>query len=527
MSNFWNLLKIQLITNLRINKIKQKNKRGKTAGYSALILYAILICGAFFFFGSTYTEIYATSLILFNKVEETIPLIIALSGLVSLLFSFYSMSAVLYNFKDYDMLASMPIKRREIVFSKVIYSYITDLALSLFLVIGCLYKTYSMEEFVSILSAVYVLKVIFITILTPLFALSISIIIGTLFSLISSKFKRKNLAQIILYLLAIGGYLALTISSSSENVDFTKTIGKVFFIYPWLNNAINNDAIFIIYYLLACVLSFSLITFVVCIFFKQLNSIMTAKKTSRSFKLKTYERKGKLKTLLQKELRRLFSSPLYFMNCLLGVVFIVIIVVVGLIVITSIDFIDILELSGLIVFAPIIMSFFLMLSPTTACSIAVEGKNLWIYKTSPIAPKDFFLAKLLVNAIFYLPASLVLSVALVAVMKIEFIVSFLFVLLSILIASFSGAFGLFANILFPHLSWENENQAVKQGIAVLLTVLSSFIFSALFFVCAYYIEISVLWLFLIETIFMLILNVVLYTLIFTKGDKILDKRSKS
>lgn len=527
MSNFFNLLKIQLITNLRINKIKQKNKRGKTAGFSALILYAILISGAFFFFGSTYTEIYATSLSLFNKIEETIPLIIALSGLVSLLFSFYSMSAVLYNFKDYDMLSSMPIKKSEIVLSKLIYSYITDLALSLFLVIGCLFKAYSMEEFTSILNVVYVLKVIFITVLTPFFALSISIIIGTLFSLISSRFKRKNLAQIILYLLAIGGYLALTISSSSENVDLTKTIGKIFFIYPWLNNAINNDAVYIIYYFLVCVLSFALITTVICFFFKQLNSIMTAKKTSRNFKLKIYERKGQLKTLLQKEFRRLFSSPLYLLNCLLGIVFTVIIVVVGLIIVKSFDFIDIKEFAGLMIYAPIIMSFFLMLSPTTACSIAVEGKGLWIYKTSPISPKNFFLAKLLVNAIFYVSASLVLSIILVTVLEIEFIIAILFVILSVLIASFSGAFGLFANIMFPHLSWENESQAVKQGVAVLLTVLTSFIFSALFFVCAYYIEIETVWLFLIETFFMLILNVVFYTLIFCKGDKILDRRSKN
>ena len=238
-------------TNLRINKIKQKSKRGKTAGYTGLLFYAILIAGAFFLFGNTYTELYANSLSLFSKTEETISLIIALSGLVSLLFSFYSMPSVLFNFKDYDMLSSMPIKKSEIVLSKLIYSYITDLALSLFLIIGCLVKINTMEEFSSVLSAVYVLKVVFITILTPFFALSLSILIGTLFSLISSRFKRKNLAQIILYLLAIGGYLALTISSSSESVDLTKTIGTIFFIYPWLNNAINGNAIFIVYYFLA------------------------------------------------------------------------------------------------------------------------------------------------------------------------------------------------------------------------------------------------------------------------------------
>ncbi len=527
MSNFRNLLKIQFITNFKLNKKIKSGRNGIAKSYSGIILYALLLGGAFFFFGYIYTENYSTILNLFDRADETIPLMIALGGMITLLFSFYSMSTLLYGSKDYEMLTSMPIKTHEIVLSKLAYIYITDLLMSLVIVISCLVKANSIIELSIFINLTYILKVVFITVITPLFALSISIILGTIFSIISSRFRRKNLIQIILYLLLIAGYLALTFTSTSETVDPTKTVGRIFFVYPWINNAINGDEIFILYYSLVSLFGFAFLTYLVCVFYKKLNSIVTTKKTLKNFKLKSYEKKGQLKTLLNKEFKRLFSSPIYVLNCLMGVFFEIVIVVVGLIVIKALDdIIDINEVVGLMSYAPIIMAFFLMMAPTTGCSISVEGKGLWIFKTSPIKPKNFFIAKLLVNAIFYMSSSLVLSIVLVAVLSIEFKIAVLFVVISVLLASFSGVFGLTANILFPHLSWENENQAVKQGVAVLLTVLSAFVLSGLFFVLAYFVEIGVVWLFTIETAFLIIINVVLYIVVFKYGDKILTKRSK-
>ena len=52
----------------------------------------------------------------------------------------------------------------------------------------------------------------------------------------------------------------------------------------------------------------------------------------------------------------------------------------------------------------IILSFGVGLTCTTGSSISIEGKNLWILKSSPLEVKDIFISKIAVNIILLVPA---------------------------------------------------------------------------------------------------------------------------
>ena len=46
---------------------------------------------------------------------------------------------------------------------------------------------------------------------------------------------------------------------------------------------------------------------------------------------------------------------------------------------------------------PFALSWLISIGPTTACSVSLEGKNLWIVKTLPIPARDWLLPKLRLN----------------------------------------------------------------------------------------------------------------------------------
>lgn len=526
MNNFFQLLKIQFFTNFKINKLNKKSKGKRVGSYSGIALYGLFFAVIIGFMGYTYTQTFGQTLTLFDKANQVLSLIIAISTIIAFMFSFYSMTSVLFNFKDYEMLCSMPIKRSAIVGSKLAYAFITDFLLSILIVIGCFFSL--TETSIYTLDVLFVLKVLLLTIVSPFFALTMAMIIGILFAYIASKFRRKNVIQIILLLLFMFGYFGIMFVSNDPEIDMTVSIGKIFFIYDILNNAITGDAINILYYALICVAPFAVVSSLVVIFYGKLNAIFSAKKTLRNFKLKKYNGKSEFRTLLNKETKRLFSSPVYAINALLGAVMGLLGAIVCIVVFTSILGDTIMGENANVVFVlgSIALGFVFMLSPTTNCSISLEGRAYWLIKTSPIKTKNWLLAKLVLNAIFYTPTALIIGVGLSIALKANLVPAIMFSFIALFMSMLSGIFGLFANILFPHLSWENENQAVKQGMGVFLTVMSGFVIPALFFVVFYFTSLSLMLKLTIYLAFLLVSTVALYIVVFTKGISILDKRIK-
>ena len=61
--------------------------------------------------------------------------------------------------------------------------------------------------------------------------MAISVLVGAVVAYLSSRFRRKNIAQTIMLLLIVGGCFALGFSSSM-GLDYTVMIKRIYFVLP-------------------------------------------------------------------------------------------------------------------------------------------------------------------------------------------------------------------------------------------------------------------------------------------------------
>ena len=62
-----------------------------------------------------YTGVYAELLAYYNQVKMVIPIVVIASQMIMLFIGIANVNGVMFGFKDYDMLMSLPIKPSQIV----------------------------------------------------------------------------------------------------------------------------------------------------------------------------------------------------------------------------------------------------------------------------------------------------------------------------------------------------------------------------------------------------------------------------
>lgn len=525
MRNLISLFKVQFLSFNGINGSGRKKKQANSLGM--MLATVLLMAAVFAFLGYTYSKMFGTSLEFLGETNKLLPVMLGLSVLINFFFSFYSATNSLFGFKDYELLASLPVKTGTVVFAKFVNMYVTDLFFTAAIMIPSFFVASGFGErgdagFI----AEYALMILF----SPGLAIAASVIVGVIISAISSLFRRKNLINIILLLLfmaaVLGGSFFMGFDSADGSGYSTVMIEKIYFFIPWLVKA-ENDFSYAVYYVLVNFACFAFIVIVITLSYKKLNAVLTAKKKVKNFKLKKYEGKSAGSALFRKEISRIFSCPSYAVNCIMGLVISVIIGAVLIVICLTTN-----ASSGLpegfgdaiAAFVPAGLAFTYLMAPTTACSVSLEGQSFWIITTSPVEMKTLFNVKLLANAVFYVPCAIVVSVPVAILLKTSFAVGVLCVLSAVLLAFLGGSLGLVFNLLFPKFKWENETQAVKQSFPVFLTMICSFVVCGIFAVEAVFLPVSSVWKLFIADAVLFVVNILLYALIMRKGEKFIMKK---
>ena len=516
MSKFFPLIKVQFLSLFGINKIANK-KKGKSAGFLSIGIVALLFGALVFGVGYVYGYSFAQTYVMMKKTELFLPSMFALASVICLVLSFYTASGNIYLTLDHDLLSAMPIKTHVIVLSKLIFSYIADLIFVVLILIPSLIIQFNL---IGALSARTIIKLFVIALFAPAFPMIISIILGVLVSFISSKFKRKALAQSIIYALFFIVIYALALIGT----DMTDTLGairKIYFIYPLVEKAIYQ----LEYSVIFCAISLAVLSiaiFIVCKTYDKLNTILKSVKRAKNFKLKTYQRKSQFKVLVQKEFKLLFSHAIYFMNTLTGSFF----AIVGAVAIIILG----AQMPMLVVLLSVILqalfAFSFMISPTTAVSISVEGASFYIMRSSPISAKKLLNAKLFVNFIVGVIPAIICAVAICISMIGAPIWQIILTFLTIpLYPLLGGNLGLIFNLLFPMMKWDNIQKAVKNGTSLLLTTLSGMLVAGGVFAFLFFVNIDVQIKLLIIFLTLTLLSVLTYLLIMKKGEKWLIEKT--
>lgn len=447
----------------------------------------------------------------------------AIVSLFSLFTTIFKVDGTLFNSKDIDLLMSLPLKKSTIIASKVLDLYISNLLFTLVIMIPVLI-VYTLNCSFSFL---FLLLYIISMFLIPMIPTIIAIIIGTCLTFISTRFKIKKVIQLLssILILVISLYLSY-LSSKIESFDFVN-LGKSMMnilnkIYPLTNAYIkmlidNNLTAIIIFFILPIILFFLIIKLISLFYTNIINKVNNRVK-KKSYHLVKEKAKSPFKALFIKEVKRYISSPNYVMNTSLLLI-LLLVSSIALIFVNPSKIEQILAIEGLkdliVNRGPILIGFILMISCTTCSSISLEGKNLWIIKSIPIATKEIFYSKILLNLFLLLIPSFIVSIILSIVLDLSFKAFMLFIITALVYSGFISILGLIINIYFPLLNWKNEVRVIKQSMATFIT---SFL-GAILGIAPLFIKTGLnntVYLLLIDLV-ILVLDIVLLIFLNTKG----------
>ena len=245
------------------------------------------------------------------------------------------------------------------------------------------------------------------------------------------------------------------------------------FLLRWIGQAVAaGDVKFLALTLVCLLVPFALTVLILDrTFFKNITTVRSAAK--KEYKEKAYGVEKASSALFKKEAARFVSSSGYMLNAGLGAVMAI---AVGVLVLVKRDLLTAFFNGGAVpedyLFPILVTGLCLMAAMTdiSAPSVSLEGKSLWILRASPVGAADVLRAKLKFHCAVSGAATLIASVLVCVAVQATLVQWALGIVLPQMFVVFEGHLGLLCNLKYPILDWENENQAVKTGMAVFIAM---------------------------------------------------------
>lgn len=468
------LLRIQLLHTFQLNVLRYSKDKKKKIN-AVLLTFCYLLIGISIL---AYVSLLAYSICKIGMAELVPPYILAVTSILTLLFTILKAASILFGAKDYEQLIALPLRPSTIVISRFLTMYLSNLIFVLITMLPSII-IYSMFEPVGIKFILMILISIFFI---PLIPMTIATAIGVLITAISSRMKHKTLFTVVISLVAT--VAVLFISMNANNVDqsmlsdisvtMTEQINKIYPLSPLYSSAIINGNILSFFsFILLSAAVFSLFIVIVSWKYISINSALTSRAAKGTYVLTELQTSSPLKALYKKELRRYLSSALYILNTSIGYL-LMMIMSIAILVVGPDQLETSLQIPGfsktLMIIAPLILSAISCIMPTTVSSISLEGKQWWIALSLPVSSKMVFDSKILVNLTLAIP-SLLFSSTLIAI-ALPFTISgcFLLYLTPLSYILFTSVLGITINANMPTFHWDNEAYVIKQSGATLIAM---------------------------------------------------------
>lgn len=482
MDNLITLIKANLINSWGINKaLKSKAKGDKLKlGLMGIAIVYAFAAGAFTMFFMSYQL--SEVLEKLNALELLISISIILTTLFAIIMSTLKIPGYLFSFKDYDMLMSLPLKPSAILASKMVFIYFENFLLSVVVGVPPLI-IYGMKTSSGVL---YYSFVAITTLFIPLIPIAIGALFAYFLGNISTKFKSTNLILIIGSFLALIIIMVVSTMSGQINTEQIKnsipTVNILNDILFWTKLYINalkaSNIIYLVEFLLVSFITFGVFVGVFSRGFKTINSKMSEKYKSSSFKMVRLKTSSLLKALYIKELKFYFSSFIYVVNTAFGVIMMAIFSI-GLAIFGKDTISKVLEIpmaeAYFIPMIALIFAFCISFTSTTASSVSLEGKSLWIVRSLPIKIENILWSKIFVNMTLTVPALIINTIIVALAFKMEITTILVMFIVLLMYCVFAPIIGIIINLYLPKLEWTTQVSVVKQSASVLVAMLASFV----------------------------------------------------
>lgn len=463
---------------------KKKKSRYLLMGVAWLMVVFML---EFYVCGASY------GLIVAGAGELAVAMLVLCVSVIIFFFTMIKAGPVLFDNRAFEKQIALPVELRAIIVSRFLSMYLTNLLLTMLVMIPGM-AVYGLMEGPGIVFYLYGLAGSLFVPLLPLTAASVA---GALIAGIGSRWKQKNLAMILLTMVLVCGILVGSfgmsdrVSGMEEGaleemlLQITPALkAGVRRIYPpalWLSGAMAEGRFSLLLLFAAVPLGgFVLFLEILRPFYTKICGLLgeSAAGNRENLSLKALKEKSLLRSMTERELRRYFSSVVYVTNTMVGAMMMVILAV-GTAVMGKEAIDGLLGVEGIVERTiPVLLGMLPAMMPMTASSISMEGKQWWMLQTFPVPEKALAHSKVLANLLVVFPFYLVSELALLIAFEPDVggIVSLVTVPAVYIV--FSARLGLAINRRFPVFDWENETRVVKQSTSVFLAVLAGMISGA-------------------------------------------------
>ncbi len=457
---------------------KDKKKRSRVIGnavgvvllYAMLMAFSIAVCIGYGKMG----------------MIQAAPVMCALViSALAFVFTLFKTNGYLFNFKEYDMLMSLPFKAQTVAGCKFLYMYVKSLAwyLSISLAMMAGYGYFAHPSV-----AIYPLWLV-LSLLLPVIPMLIASFLGFLIARVSAGFRRTNIIQTVLTMLMVLFSFSLRfiledlfrnnkVQAALETASqVTGSAASVYLPARWFADAVTKGSVSSALLLAGVsVLLFGVVFTLVGRSYRSINSALKSHATARKFKMSAQRQHGVVRAIAFKEFKRMTGSTAYLVNAGIGVILAALVGLITLVVgpdriirlVVHDAPVDVVMLHPAI---PYIVYFFIGMIATTACSPSLEGKNYWILQSLPIEKKTVYQGKMLFNMALTVPFMVFSTLCLCIAGKVPALDTALYLLLGLTLCAFSTAWGCVCGIRHMKLDWENEVEVIKQGAAVAIYML--------------------------------------------------------
>ncbi|ABX43364.1 putative ABC transporter permease subunit [Lachnoclostridium phytofermentans] len=478
MRQVWTLTRMQLGSAFDFLNMKRSKNLKKNISVTTILVLGFLL---FAFLSGTYSFIMAIALKSMDLLDVLPGLFMAVTCLMILVTSIYKVKGVLFGFKDYDIVMSLPMKSWVVVASRLMLLYLINMVF----VLAILVPNYIIYGVMAKASPVFYVLSMVSLLFIPIIPIIIASILGVILAVISAGFKHSNAIHTILMFAATLLVILLSFQMQSENqiAEFGTLIrDKMVVVYPlagwYLKGIIQSDILSYTAFLVVSILALIVFSIIVGRYFKWMNTVISARRTTSKYKVKELKTSGQLKALYLKEAKRYFSCTIYLLNTSIGLV-LMLVGVIALVFLKSDQIEQILnipEAAGMLKeMVPYLMSFMVSLVAITASSISLEGKNIWILKSAPVPAKTILAAKISLSLSMTIPASILTSLLAGIGLKMGVLDFLLTLALPISYCYLTAVLGLVINLKLPMLEWKNETVVVKQSAASMMGSLGGFL----------------------------------------------------
>lgn len=482
MNKFFELLKVNIslaMMQININRFTRRKKQSHSSSYMLLFVAVLIMVYMGWIANTLYRSIgqYGLGWLL-------VAMGLLMVSLFTLTTGIYSVNAVLFESQDLDQLFSYPITPMQILFSKLLALVVENWLVGIVFYLPVL-AVYCINVKPDALFYVYAILGF---ICLPFIPVCLFILLAFFLNIITSGKRAKNtINTIITFGLIFGtfwGIHNLISGYKTSNINSAGLIDGFKNLYPPLgyltNGIVNHNLGDLLIGLLWNIVPFIALCIVLSFGYKSLwsRSRVVHKARYREF---SFGVQSPFSTLLRKEFSRYFSSVMYILNSSIGMILMTLFTILSRTGGAKIQRLaSYFPTDMKILFVLLIFGFTLVISNTTAPSISLEGKSLWIIKSCPIDEGKILLAKMCVHLTVTIPLLIVNCVIAGFTLQLSIANCISLFVICALFAVLSGLTGLIFNLYYHRFDFYSDIQVVKNSSSVLLTTLTMAIIVAAF-----------------------------------------------